>query len=102
MLFYTHPSLYFPSLCLLFHLTHSLQEIGLLDLSTSVLPHGLGQRISSFHSLNRTLQTAVSSRQINSLFMQRNFRRQCFWVEKLLFAKCFGSYTTLFFGFGCC
>jgi hypothetical protein len=82
------------------HLSHGLQEIRLLDNRPSLIPHRLGQFVTRTRRFHRTRQTAVSSRQINRLFVNRDFGDQQFRVHSLFLAQAFRSNTTLFFRLG--
>lgn len=90
-----HPSLLLPLRKKTKEVSHLLphlpQEIVLLDLTPPLLPHRSRQLLLRLICHFIPLDRAIRPRKINTLLIQRNFRRQRFRIEQLLFLQSFGS-----------
>ena len=70
-------------------LPHRLQEIILLNRRPPLHPHGLPQLLSRSRCIDRALQRAITSREIDRLFINRHFRLQQFRIIELLLPEPF-------------
>lgn len=77
-------------------LTHSSQEVVLLDTLPPLVPHGLGQPTSCLSSQLRSLHTAVSTGEIHTLLVKRNLRHERIRIHEGALAQGFGGALTLF------
>jgi len=76
-------------------LTHRPQEVVLLDRLPPLVPHGLGQTASCFSCLLGSLQSAVSTREIHTLLVDRNLRNKRIRIQQCALAQSFGGTLTL-------
>jgi len=77
-------------------LTHSPQEVVLLDSLPPLVPHGLGQPASCLSGLLRSLHAAVSAGEIHTLLVERNLRHERIRIHERALAQGFGGALALF------
>lgn len=82
-------------------LAHSPQEVVLLDRLPPLVSHGLGQTASRIASLLCRFQTAISTRKIHTLLVDRDLGHQTVGILQRALAQSFGGALTLFLRFRC-